>query len=108
MGDFDWIDAGCLPPGSLIPGAMHRPMVDPAERHGKFIARLAAECTRLQVTQVMRIGGLATAEEAWLLSDRAKMLAIAITPWGCNGENALVDANGLLLARLLLMIGVGN
>src|SRR5262249_39260504 len=66
------------------------------------------ERTRLQVTQVMRIGGLATADEAWLLSDRAKVLPVAITPWGCNGENALVDADGLLLARLLLMIGVGN
>src|SRR5262245_406078 len=92
MADFDWIDAGCLPPGSLIPGAMYRPMVDPAERHGEFIARLAAERTRLEVAQVMRVGWLAPANQAWLLGDRAKVFPVAVTPWCSNGENALVDA----------------
>jgi hypothetical protein len=33
----------------------------PAERHGEFIARLAAERTRLQVAKMMRIGWLAAA-----------------------------------------------
>src|SRR5262249_18915613 len=93
MGDFDWIDAGCLPPGSLIPGAMHRPMVDPAERHGEFIAGRAAERTRLQIAKAVRVGWSAAAGEGGLFGDTAKVLSIAITPWRSNGEDALVDAD---------------
>ena len=46
---------------------MHPAMMDTAERHGELIAGLAAERARLQVAQVMRVGWLATADEAWLL-----------------------------------------
>src|SRR5262245_58166654 len=71
---------------------MDRAMMDTAERHGEFIAGLAAERTRLQVAQVMRVRWLATADEAWLLGDSAKVLPVAITPWCSNREEALVDA----------------
>ena len=54
-GDLDGIDAGRLPPRSLIAGAMDGAMMDTAERHGEFIAGLAAERARLQVAKVMRI-----------------------------------------------------
>jgi hypothetical protein len=94
-GDFDWIDAGGLPPSSLIAGAMDRAMMNTAERHGEFIAGLAAERARLQVAQVMRVGWLATADEAWLLGDTAKVLPVAIPPRCGNGEDALVDAGRL-------------
>ena len=57
-GDLVWIDANRLPPSSLVAGAMDRAMMDPAERHGEFIAGLAAEGARLQVAQVMRVGWL--------------------------------------------------
>jgi hypothetical protein len=93
-GDLDWIDAGRLPPGSLVAGAMDRAMMDTAEGHGEFVAGLAAERARLQVAKVMRVGWLATADEAWLLGDGAKVLPVAITPWSGNGEHALVDAVG--------------
>src|SRR5439155_23717505 len=69
----------------------HRAMVGPAERHGEFIARLAAERARLQIAQVMRVGWLAIADQAWLVGDRAKVLSIAITPGCRNSEDALVD-----------------
>ena len=52
---------------TLVAGAMHPAMMDTAERHGELIAGLAAERARLQVAQVMRVGWLATADEAWLL-----------------------------------------
>jgi hypothetical protein len=70
-GDLNWVDAGRLPPGSLVSGAMHRAMMDPAERHGVFVAGLAAERARLQVAEVMRVAWPATADEAWLLGDTA-------------------------------------
>jgi len=110
-GDLDWIDAGCLPPSSLVAGAMDGAMMDTAERHGEFIAGLAAERARLQVAQVMRVGWLAPADQAWLLGDRAKVLPVAITPWCGNGEHALVDAVGSVRAgasgctRLRICIG---
>ena len=69
-------------------------MMDTAERHGEFIAGLATERARLKVAQVMRVGWLATADEAWLYADITKVLSIAIAPRCGNGEDALVDAVG--------------
>jgi hypothetical protein len=40
-GDLDGVDAGRLPPGLLIAGAMDRAMMRAAERDGEFIAGLA-------------------------------------------------------------------
>ena len=91
-GDFDGVDAGRLPPGLLIAGAMDRAMMRAAERDGEFIARLAAERPRLQVAEMMRIGRFAAAEEARLLGDIAKVLFVAIAPRRRNYEHALVDA----------------
>ena len=71
-------------------------MMDAAEGHGEFIASLAAERARLQVAQVVRVGWLATADQARLLGDRAKVLPVAIAPGCGNGEDALVDADGLV------------
>src|SRR5262245_13810918 len=82
---------------------MHRAMMDAAERHGKFIARLAAERTRLQVAQVMGIGWLPATDEARLLHDVAKVLAAAIAPWRRNRKDALVDA--LLLTLVSAFAG---
>src|SRR5262249_35432200 len=70
-GDLDWVNAGRLPPSSLVAGAMDRAMMDTAERHGELIAGLSAERAGLQVAQVMRVGWFATADQAWLLGDRA-------------------------------------
>jgi len=74
-------------------------MVHPAERHGEFVAGFAAERARLQVAQVVRVGWLAAADEAGLLPDKAKVLAVAVAPWRGNREHALVDADGLIGAR---------
>ena len=95
-GDLEWIDAGRLPPSSLVAGAMDRAMMDTAEGHGEFVAGLAAERARLQVAKVMRVGWLATADEARLLGDRAKVLPVAIATRRGNREHALVDAGGLV------------
>jgi hypothetical protein len=89
-GDVDGIDAGRLPPSLLVAGAMDRAMMNPAERHGEFIAGLAAECARLQITKMMRVRRPATADEAWLLGDRAKVLPVAITSWCGNSEDLVL------------------
>ena len=95
-GDLDRIDAGRRPPGLLIADAMDRAVMRAAERDGEFIARFAAERPRLQVAEMMRIGLFAAADEARLLGDVAKVLAVSIAPRCRNGEHALVDALGLI------------
>src|SRR5262245_51777136 len=95
-GDFDGVDPGRRPPGLLIAGAMDRAMMRAAERDGEFIAGLAAERPRLQVAEMMRIGLFAAADEACLLGNVAKVLAVSIAPRCRNDEHALVDALGLI------------
>ena len=96
MGDLVWIDASRLPPGSLVAGAMDRAVMRTAERDGEFIAGSAAERARLQIAKMMRVGWPAAADEARLLGDIVKMLPVAIPPWRGNGEDAFVDADGLV------------
>jgi hypothetical protein len=54
-GDLDGVDAGRLPPRLLVAGAMDGAVMRAAERHGKFVARFAAERPWLQVADMMRI-----------------------------------------------------
>ena len=95
-GDLQGIDAGRRPPGLLVPGAMDGAVMRAAERDGEFVARFAAERPWLQVTKMMRIGLLAAADEASLLGNEAKVLAVSIAPRCRNDEHALVDALGLI------------
>ena len=91
-GDLDGVDAGRLPPGLLVAGAMDRAVMRAAERDGEFVARFAAERPRLQVAKMMRIGLFAAADETCLLGDITKVLPIPIATRGSDREDALVDA----------------
>ena len=95
-GDLDGVDAGRLPPGLLVAGAMDRAVMRAAERDGEFIADFAAERPRLQVAKMMRIGLFAAADEARLLRNITKVLPVTIAPRCRNDEHALVDAVGLV------------
>ena len=55
-------------------------MMRAAERDGELVARFAAERPRLQVAKMMRIGLFAAADEARLLGNIAKVLAVSIAP----------------------------
>jgi hypothetical protein len=70
-GDLDGVDAGRLPPGLLVAGAMDRAVMRAAERDGEFIADLAAKGTGLGEPEVVGIRGLAAAHETRLLGDIA-------------------------------------
>jgi hypothetical protein len=65
--DLDWVNAGGLPPSSLVAGAMDGTVMGTAERYSELIARLAAERLRLHVSKMMRVGWLAATDEACLL-----------------------------------------
>ena len=89
-GDLDGVDAGGLPPGLLVAGAMERPVMRAAERDGEFVARFAAERPRLQVAKMMRIGLFAAADETGLLSNITKVLPVAVAPRSREEQRALV------------------
>jgi len=95
-GDLNGVDAGRLPPGLLVAGAMDRAVMRAAEWDGEFVAGFAAERPRLQVAKMMRIGLFAAADETRLLGDITKVLPVTIAPRGRKGEHTLVHAIGLI------------
>src|SRR5262245_20493825 len=103
-GNLSWIDPGLLPPGFFATGAMHRAVMRAAERDGKFIACFAAERARLHKSDVMRIRGLAAAQQAGLLHHKAKMVPVAIAARRRHRKHALIDPD-LISAGDLLKLG---
>jgi hypothetical protein len=99
-GDLDGIDVGLLPPGFFIAGAMGRAVMRAAERDGKFIACFAAERARLHKSDVMRVRGLAAAQQARLLHHKAKMVPVAIAARRRHREHAFIDAD--LISPMLI------
>jgi hypothetical protein len=92
-GDLDGVDAGLLPPGFFVAGAMHRAVMRAAKRDGEFIACFAAERARLHKSDVMRIRGFAAAQQAGLLHHKAKVVPVAIAARRRHREHALIDAD---------------
>ena len=72
-------------------------MMDAAERHRELVARLAAQGPRLHEPKMMRVGRLATTEEAGLLGDIAKVRFVAIAAGSGNRERTFVDAGWLVI-----------
>jgi hypothetical protein len=69
-----------LAPSALVTGAMDRAMVHAAERHGKFIARFAAECSWLREPLMVRVrvgDGGAHLVRARHIGDRADWPAVS-------------------------------
>src|SRR5262249_27057713 len=95
-GDLNGVDAGRLPPGLLVAGAMDRAVMRAAERDGEFVAGFAAERPWLQIAKMMRIGLFAAADETRLLGDITKVLRVTIAPRCRSNEHPLVDAVGLM------------
>jgi hypothetical protein len=71
------IDCSLLPPRQFIAAAMDLAVVRTAQRHRELIAHLATERSRLRKTQMMRIRGPPTANEAGLFYDMPDVVAIA-------------------------------
>ena len=80
------------------PDPVNRAVMHAAERHRELIAHLAAERARLREAQMMRVGGLAAADQAGLLGHEPQMLFVAIAFWLGQREDALVDAWRMTIA----------
>src|SRR5262249_56908205 len=74
-------------------------MMDAAERHRELVARLAAQGPRLHEPKMMRVGRLATTEEAGLLGDIAKVRFVAIAAGGGDRPRGFFGGGWLIIAR---------
>jgi hypothetical protein len=79
------------PPRGFITTAVHLAMMPSAQWNCELIADLATECSALCEAQVMRIRGLATANQASLFGHMSDMLAVANPAWLRQGQDALID-----------------
>jgi hypothetical protein len=64
-----------------------------AERHGEFIAHLAAERAALGEADVVRVDGPPPAHEAWLGGDKSEMDFVGVATGRCESpRRSCVDA----------------
>jgi hypothetical protein len=71
------IDARRRPPSRLVAASMDLTMMAATKGNSEFVTDLAAKRSWLRKTQMMRVGGRAAADQAGLLHDEAKVLAVA-------------------------------
>jgi hypothetical protein len=55
-----------MPPGYFVAGLVQLPMMTAAERYGELVADFKTQGSGLGKAQMMRIGWLAPADQAWL------------------------------------------
>jgi hypothetical protein len=70
---------------------MHLAMMTTAERDRELITNFSAKSRRLCKTEMMRIGGTATANQARLLGDRFHMLPIANSTGHRQPQDRFID-----------------
>src|SRR5262249_37741179 len=105
-GKLHGIDAGGLPPGAFVASAMRGPVMHAAERDREFIARFAAQRAWLHVAQMVGIGWLAAAHEAWLLHANPRLVPNSTSVWTSTELwNRLNVMNAQKLRRLLASKG---
>ena len=95
--DDEGIDVALLPPLALLACGVNLVVVGGAERHGKFIADLEAQSTRLRVADVVRVSRRAAANRTRVAGDEAEVLLAADALRLTDGQDTLVDL--LLTAR---------
>jgi hypothetical protein len=91
-GNLDRIDAGLSPPGPVVARAMHRTMMPPTEGDTNSSLTFATERARLDESQVVRIGRLASAQQSTAVARRT------VGARGCD------SGAGAEIARVLLSI----
>src|ERR1700722_15681409 len=100
--DLDRVDAGLLPPRTLIADTMNLAVMCPAQRSDEFVAHLPTKRTRLCEAKVVRIGRRSSTDKTRLLSNEPEMVFVAIASRLRNRKDALVHAwCGILIDNLV-------
>src|SRR4029077_19220588 len=92
------IKASVCPPSGFVARAMDLTVMAAAQRHGEFITDFAPECAVLREAQMMRICGLAAANETGLFGHKPHMIPVTNAARLRIGQMGLVDACGPGLA----------
>jgi len=82
-----WLDAQASPPLVLSHGLVDFAMVHAAERHGEFVAHLAAQRPGLCEPQMMGVGRLAPAHHTRL---RDKLAVALVTQSARSGHDGML------------------
>src|SRR5262245_53280621 len=91
LGDPKRIDLQVFPPSHFVACLMQLPVMPSTERYGELIADLHPKRSGLGETQVMRIGGLTSADKTRLGRDELEMRFVS-QPLGLgNSELAFVN-----------------
>jgi len=75
------IDVEPRPPILFVAGVVLGPVMYVAQRHGPFVAGLAAHGARLGVPDVVRLGGCSGADHAGQAGDELEMVLVAHAAW---------------------------
>jgi hypothetical protein len=101
--EADGLETCLRPPVRFLAGVMQFAMVCPAQWDRELIADLLCEPAWLRKTQVVRVAGLSTADEAGLFRDEPQMLLVP-QPFGFGeGQHALVNTGAHILVRCRLV-----
>jgi hypothetical protein len=92
------IDVDAIPPCGFVAFTMKLAVVDSAQRNRELIRYLAAQCTLLRKSDVMRVRRLPAAHCARLSGDEADVILIPIAARLHQSEGAFVDAFGIELS----------
>ena len=66
LGDLQRANIQIMPPGYFVAGLVQLPMMTAAERYSELVTDFETEGPGLGKAQMMRIGWLAPADQAWL------------------------------------------
>ena len=100
-GDLQGIDVEVVPPGCFIADLVQLAVMTAAEGNGELIADFQTDGTGLGIAQVVRIGWLPAADQAWLGGDELQVRLVA-QPLGLgDGKRAFVDTTSFCRSRRL-------
>ena len=85
------VDLQVFPPSRFITRLMQLPVMPTTERYGELIADLHPKSSGLGATQVMRIGGLTSADKTGLRCHELEMRLVTQSLGFGKGKLALVD-----------------
>src|SRR6516164_361575 len=87
------IDTGLVPPRGFVTAAMHLAMMTTAERDRELVTNFSAQSRELSKTEMMRIGGTATANQTRLLGDRFHMIPVANSTGHRQRQHRFIDTS---------------
>ena len=96
MRDREGINLPLVPPEPFISSCVFFVVVDGAETYGKFIAHFKSQTFRLGIANMVGMGWDSSADDAWLLGDKAEMFFGANTPGLVKGEDINFDRGSSL------------